>query len=117
MDIQNKVLASKYHALLSKNVKKTNGLQKPAKTTSTKDSQGFKIGGKDVKVATDQFEEFFVHSLMKEMRKTQYKDQLLHGGQGEDLFRDMLDGQYTKLMVKNGGIGLSQFMIDQLKNH
>lgn len=68
-----------------------------------------------LKNASDQFEEFFVHYMMKEMRKSSSQDNLLSGGEGEKVFQDMLDEKYAESATKNGGMGISNFLYNQLK--
>lgn len=69
----------------------------------------------ELKEATGQFEEFFLHQMLKEMRKTVPNDGYLKKSQGEEIFNDMLDERYAGLMAKGGGMGLGDFLYDQLK--
>ncbi len=68
-----------------------------------------------LKRATEQFEGFFLHQLLAEMRKTVPKDTLLgdDANQGE-IFRDMLDQTLADTMSRRGDFGLGKMMYDQL---
>jgi len=61
------------------------------------------------KVAQD-FEGLFVGMMMKTMRETIAKDKLTGGGHGEDVYRSLLDQQYTEAVVKRGGFGLAKMI-------
>ena len=56
--------------------------------------------------ASKEFESFFLYMLLKEMRKTVMETPLFHGGQAEKIFRDMMDEEMAKEMVKTPGQGL-----------
>ncbi|MCP4296284.1 MAG: hypothetical protein GY786_11805 [Proteobacteria bacterium] len=68
-----------------------------------------------LKNAADGFEEIFVHKLLQVMRSTTPKTDLLSGGHGEEVFRDMLDQNYSKLITKTGALGLSKVIYDSTK--
>lgn len=70
---------------------------------------------KELKEATEEFESIFIKMLIDAMDKTiDRKDSLMSGGQGEDVFRGMLNQERSSQMAKNGGIGLSKILYDQL---
>ena len=60
------------------------------------------------KKVSQDFEGLFVGMMMKSMRETAGKDELTGGGHGEDVYRSMLDQQYTDAAVKRGGFGLAK---------
>ena len=70
---------------------------------------------KELKEAADGFEELFVHKLLQIMRSTVPKENLLSGGRGEEIFQDMLDENYAKIITKNGSFGLSKMIFEQTK--
>jgi flagellar protein FlgJ len=51
-----------------------------------------------------------MHQMLKEMRKTVKKTGLIHGGQAEEIFSDMLDQERSKTMT----IGLGDMLFMQL---
>ncbi|MFZ2957402.1 MAG: rod-binding protein [Candidatus Ozemobacteraceae bacterium] len=63
-----------------------------------------------LKGACKDFESVFVYQMMKEMRKTVNKTGMVHGGQAEDVFSDMLDQERSKGV----GLGLGDMLYAQL---
>jgi flagellar protein FlgJ len=69
----------------------------------------------DLKKATQQFEGYFLHELLKEMRKTVPEDKLLgDDGHGQEIFRDMMDQTLSETLSQRGDFGLARMMYDQL---
>lgn len=69
----------------------------------------------DLKKATEQFEGYFLHQLLTEMRKTIPKDTLLNDdGNGKQIFQDMMDQTVSENMSKRGDLGMAKMMYDQL---
>ena len=68
-----------------------------------------------LKGACDGFEEIFVHKMIQVMRSTTDKDTLLYGGRGEEIFQDMLDENYAKLITQSKALGLSDLIYEQTK--
>ncbi|GAB4276092.1 MAG: hypothetical protein Kow0029_17760 [Candidatus Rifleibacteriota bacterium] len=60
--------------------------------------------------ACGDFESIFMHQMLKEMRKTVKKTGLIHGGQAEEIFSDMLDQERAKTMT----IGIGDMLFMQL---
>lgn len=55
-----------------------------------------------------EFESIFVEIMLKTMRETLNKeDNLLYGGQAEEIFSDMLYSEYAKTISKNSQLGLA----------
>jgi Rod binding domain-containing protein len=54
-----------------------------------------------------EFESLFVQMMVKEMRATVNKSELLNGGYAEEIFEDMLYEERSKSMTKSAGFGLS----------
>lgn len=69
---------------------------------------------KQLKEACEEFEQYFVNTLFKEMRNTVHRDGLIPKSQGEKLFEDMLYDEYSKEISKGKGIGISDMMYKQL---
>ncbi len=70
---------------------------------------------KELKEASDGFEEVFVHKLLQIMRSSVPKEGLMSGGRGEEIFQDMLDENYAKLMTKSKALGLSNLIYEHTK--
>ncbi len=69
----------------------------------------------DLKKATQQFEGYFLHQLLTEMRKTVPKDTLLaDDGNGQQIFQDMMDQTVSESMSSRGALGMAKMMYDQL---
>ena len=68
-----------------------------------------------LKKAAQEFESYFLYVLLKEMRKTVDETKMIHGGRGEEIFRDRLDEELTKEMAKPpDGIGIARLLYEQL---
>jgi len=63
-----------------------------------------------LKDACSDFESIFMHQMLKEMRKTVKKTGMVHGGQAEEIFADMLDQERAKSMT----VGLGDILFMQL---
>jgi flagellar protein FlgJ len=50
----------------------------------------------NIRKSTDAFESLMVSMMLKEMRKAIPKSGFLSGGQGEEMFQDMLDNEYAR---------------------
>jgi flagellar protein FlgJ len=69
---------------------------------------------KELMNACKQFETYFVHQLLKEMRSTIQPGGLVEKSRGEEIFEDMLDEEYAKNASEAGGIGLADMLYKQL---
>lgn len=86
-------------------------VQKPLKA----EGQSADKNNAAVKKAAREFEALFTSMMLKSMRGTVGKDTVTGGGNGEEIYRSMLDQEYANLMAANGGIGLAQMIERQLK--
>ncbi len=76
-----------------------------------------KLQGREVdKKAAQDLEGFFVHFLLKEMRKTIPKSDLFGKSQASEMYVDMLDEQIAKNVVLAGGMGLAKQLNASLVN-
>ncbi len=64
-----------------------------------------------------QFESFFFSLMMKEMRSTIHKSELVDGGRGEEVFQKMLDEEISGAAAKGQGFGLARMLYDQMARH
>jgi Rod binding domain-containing protein len=102
---------SLYHLNLAKAKAKTGSVEKNSQVNK-EDKEAY---NKRLRSACDGFEEIFVHKLFQVMRSTTDKDTLLYGGRGEEIFQDMLDENYAKLITQSRALGLSNLIFEQTK--
>lgn len=62
-----------------------------------------------------EMESIFVNSMLKEMRKTVHKSELMHGGFAEEIFEDMLYDQYSLNISKNTNLGIAKMLYNEMK--
>ncbi len=67
-----------------------------------------------VKDAAHQFESYFLSHLLKTMRETIPEGGIFQQGFGNDVYTEMLDQEYARILSEGGGIGLSQVLERQL---
>lgn len=67
-----------------------------------------------VKQLAKDFEAVFLEQMLRTMRSSVQKSGLVDGGNAEEIYRSMLDGEYAKLMAGQGTSGLSQMIERQL---
>ncbi len=63
---------------------------------------------------TQQFEAIFIQQMYKEMRKTVPEGGLLQRSNADQIYTQMLDLEAAKVTAQQGGIGLSDLMMEQL---
>jgi peptidoglycan hydrolase FlgJ len=68
----------------------------------------------DLYKACVDFESIFIKQMLDVMRKSVKKEGLLDGGAGEEIFSDMLYGEYAKKMAETAQFGLSDMIYRQL---
>ena len=69
---------------------------------------------KAIRQTSEQFEAYFIQQMMKSMRASIEKSDLVEGG-NMDTYQDMMDKEVSLQMVKRGGMGLADMMERQLK--
>lgn len=67
---------------------------------------------KRIDAAAEDFEAVFITEMLKPMFSLVEVDDTFGGGKGEEVFRDFMVNEYGKMIAKQGGIGLSS----QIKN-
>ena len=72
---------------------------------------------KKLKELSYEFQSIFIHQLIRSMRKTVPKNGLFYGGFAEDIFQDMLDEEYSKILSKNGNFELAQIIYKELSKN
>jgi Rod binding domain-containing protein len=63
-----------------------------------------------------EMESIFVARMLKEMKKTVPKGEMLHGGYAEEMFEDMLYDEYSMSVSKTSNLGLAKMLYSQLSN-
>ena len=68
------------------------------------------------KKAAEDFESLFLNIVLKSMRDTVQKSGLIDGGNAEDIYRSMLDDEYSKIMAAQRHTGLADNIEEFLLN-
>lgn len=68
----------------------------------------------ELKTVSKQFEALFVQEMISAMRKTVNEGGLIPQGQGEKIYRSMLDQHYAESIAESEQIGLSSVIYQQL---
>ena len=63
-----------------------------------------------------EFEALLMEQMVKEMRAAVPESGLLDNLKGQEIFREMLDGEFVRLMSERGGIGLADFLVRALED-
>ncbi len=67
--------------------------------------------------ASREFQSIFIGQMLKSMRKTLNKENdMLYGGNRQDIFEDMLYDQYAKAMSESGSFSLADQIYSQLSS-
>ena len=69
-----------------------------------------------VKKLSSEFEAIFLEIVLKSMRDTVQKADLMGGGNGEAIFQSMLDSEYSKNLATQAPTGLASSIQDHLLN-
>ncbi len=69
-----------------------------------------------LKQACQDFESYFIQIMFKEMRNTTMTGQgLIPTSNAEEIFRSMLDEEFSKEAAKGEGMGLAKTLYEQMK--
>lgn len=72
---------------------------------------------KRLREVSEDFEALMINQMLKEMRKTVNKSDLINGGMAEQIFEDMLYDEYSKEFSKTKTFGLSEIIYNQLEKY
>ena len=64
--------------------------------------------------AAKDFEAVFMAQVLKGMRETVHKEDMFHGGPGEDMFEGLLDEEISKRMAGQGSLGIGDLLYRDL---
>ncbi|MDW7675764.1 MAG: rod-binding protein, partial [Bacillota bacterium] len=67
-----------------------------------------------LKEACQQFESYFLNQMLKGMKNTIPKNDMMPKSYAREIYEGMLDEQYSESMSKAGGIGLAKMLYDDL---
>jgi Rod binding domain-containing protein len=67
------------------------------------------------RVALEEFEHFFLFTLLQEMGKTVPKDGLFKGGAEREIYDEMLNDALSGAMAKSGQLGVAKLIEEQLR--
>jgi len=95
-------------------IRTDHSLSAPATTQLKGGSVGADKERAAARKAAREFEGLFVGMMLKSMRETVGKDMLAGKGQGEEIYRSLLDQEYAKAVVEQGGLGLAKVIEAQL---
>lgn len=71
---------------------------------------------KRLRSAAQEFEAIMLGIMVKEMRKNVPESPIFGRDTGREIFNEMLDKQYVKLMTQHGGIGLADMLVKQFSD-
>ena len=69
----------------------------------------------DLEEASEQFESLLLNIMIREMRATVSESTLFPQSMAQDVFTSMLDDRVAGEISRQGGIGISRMIFDQLK--
>ena len=86
--------------------------QAAARSYALRPSEGIPMGGTPakaaaVKKAAKDFEAMFMSSMLESMTAGVKPDKMFGGGQGEQMYRSMLNQEYGKAIASTGSIGIA----------
>ncbi len=103
----------------STSLAKTQFVDESAKLESFQDALLMAEDDEELKNACEQFEQYFINLMFKEMEKTVLKDKsensMFKESQAEGIYKDFLYQEYAKNMTDAGGIGLANQMYEQMQ--
>lgn len=73
-----------------------------------------KESGAGLKKALTEFESLFIGYMLKTMKESVAKNELFHGGSGEEIYNSLFDTELARLMASGHGIGLKDMMMREM---
>jgi len=102
--------AQEFMALKKPKIDTPHALNKPSDVGNLK---GKSDDAEALRNAAKQFESVFMSQMLKQMRSTVHKEEMFHGGAGEDIFTEMLDEKFAEKMSERG-TGIADMLFRQL---
>lgn len=69
-----------------------------------------------LKEVAKEFEALLLESMMREMRKNVPESPIFGRDTSREIFNEMLDGEYVRLLVQQGGLGIADLLVRQLES-
>ena len=66
--------------------------------------------------AARELEAYFLHMLIREMRKTVPPNPIINGGKTEEIFQDFMDEEIAKELAETNRLGLADLIYSSLEN-
>ena len=76
---------------------------------------GPKATPEQIKKVAKEFESIFTSIMLRSMRKTVGENPLIPSSFGEEVYTDMLDSEYSKMIANNASLGLSDLIVRELE--
>jgi len=93
----------------------TMGLTAARQTAVTQSASNVSAADRNqIKKSAEDFEAIFLEIFLKSMRTTVQKSGFIDGGNAEDIYRGMLDFEYSKAMAAQRGSGLAEAIERQM---
>ena len=68
-----------------------------------------------LRAASKELETYFIHLLMREMRKMVPPDPLFGGGKAEEIFQDFLDEELAGKLARTNQLGLADVIFEDMQ--
>ncbi|UCD56539.1 MAG: rod-binding protein [Candidatus Hydrogenedentota bacterium] len=68
-----------------------------------------------LRAASQELEAYFLHVLIREMRKTIPPNPILNGGKTEEIFQDFLDEEIARELARSNQLGLADLIYKSLE--
>ena len=72
------------------------------------------VEGQRLKAVMQNFEALLLEQMLKEMQATVPESGLFGRNRGQEIFNELLHGEYAELMERRGGIGLADFILEKM---
>ncbi len=86
----------------------------PPAASATLSGKKGAVDPEKLKASAENFESFFLTSMMEQMFAGIETDGPFGGGEGESVFRSMLNQEYGKAIASSGGVGIADMVYRQM---
>ena len=86
------------------------------KIPSDSDLSRKNLGSEAIKKISQDFESLFLDIVLKSMRQSVMKSGFIDGGNAEEIYRSLLDSEYSKMIAQQGVTGLAETIERQIKD-
>lgn len=84
-------------------------------SNKSKNKESANTEEKKLRAACQEFESVFIQQMLKSMRKTVQRSDLIQQSAGRDVWESMLDEEYSKEMAKSGKFGLGEVLFNEFR--